>query len=54
MQYNQRFLVIKNEQDKNPLVIAECYLPEIAETICELLTDASKDFESEQSTARLQ
>ncbi len=46
MQYNQQFLVIKTEPGRNPLVIAECYLPEHAETICRLLTDA-KDFESD-------
>lgn len=44
--YDNRHLVIRNAPDKKPLVIAECYLPDIAETICRLLTDA-KDFESD-------
>lgn len=43
LQYDNRHLVIRNAPSKNPLVIAECYLPEIAATICKLLTDAVKD-----------
>jgi len=43
LQYNQKSLVIKTTPDKTPLVICECYLPEIAETFCNLLTGAAQD-----------
>ncbi len=43
LQYNNRHLVIQNETDKKPLVICECYLLEIAETICAALTDIEKN-----------
>ena len=42
MLYDNRHLIIKTIEGKNPFVIAECYLPEIAAQICELLTDASE------------
>ncbi len=43
MQYNNRHLVIKTIEGRNPLVIAECYLPDAAAQICELLTDAAEN-----------
>ncbi len=43
MQYNNRQLIIKTIGGKNPFVIAECYLPDVAAQICELLTDAAED-----------
>jgi malic enzyme len=43
MQYNNRQLIIKTIKDRNPFVIAECYLPGVAAQICELLTDAAKN-----------
>ena len=42
MLYDNRHLIIKTVEGKKPFVIAECYLPEIAAQICELLTDASE------------
>ncbi len=43
LQYNNRHLIIKAIEGKNPLVIAECYLPTAAAQICELLTDAAEN-----------
>ncbi len=52
MQYDRKHLVIRNAPDKKPLVIAECYLPEIAETICTALTELqNKNDETENSEA---
>lgn len=49
MQYNRKHLVIRNAPDKNPVVIATCYLPEIAETICKALTEHSANLQSDIS-----
>ncbi len=51
MQYDNRHLVIRNTPEKNPVVIATCYLPEIAEIICKLLTDAAQDKTKAKSKA---
>jgi hypothetical protein len=45
--YNNRHLIIKTIEGKSPLVIAECYLPEVAAQICELLTDAAENKSNE-------
>jgi hypothetical protein len=43
MLYNNRHLVIKTTEGKNPYVIAECYLPGVAARICELLVNEEKN-----------
>ncbi len=55
MHFDRKYLVIKTEPNRNPLVIAECYLPETAETICELLTAdaAQKANDKPNDAARL-
>jgi hypothetical protein len=47
MLYNNRHLIIKTVEGKPPFVIAECYLPETAETICKALTDLEEKKKSE-------
>ncbi len=42
MLYNGKNLVIKTIEGKNPVVIAECFLPEMSAQICQLLTDAAE------------
>ncbi len=42
MLYDRKHLVIRNEADRNPLVICECYLLESAETICAALIELEK------------
>jgi hypothetical protein len=41
MLYNNRHLIIKTSEGRNPHAIAECYLLETATQICKLLTDAA-------------
>lgn len=41
MLYDNRHLIIKTTNGR-PVVIAECYLPDAAAQICELLTDAAE------------
>ena len=36
--YNRKHLIIKSVEGKEPFAIAECFLPEMAQTICDLLT----------------
>ncbi len=42
MLYNNRHLVIKTVEGKSPVVIAECFLPEMSAQICQLLTKAAE------------
>ncbi len=42
MLYNNRYLVIKTIEGKNPVVIAECFLTETSAQICQLLTNAAE------------
>jgi hypothetical protein len=41
MLHNQRHLIIKTSEGGNPHVIAECYLEQVADKICKLLTAAA-------------
>lgn len=43
MLYDRKHLIIKAIEGKNPLVIAECYLPDVAAQICELLIEAAEN-----------
>ena len=36
--YNRKHLIIKSVESKEPFVVAECFLPEMAQRICDLLT----------------
>ena len=47
MQYNRQILIIRNELNKNPVVIADCYLPETAAMICELLNKKEQETNAE-------
>ena len=47
MLYDNRHLIIKTIEGKNPFVFAECYLPDAAAQICELLTDAAERAETQ-------
>ncbi|HLM60906.1 MAG TPA: hypothetical protein VK308_08890 [Pyrinomonadaceae bacterium] len=50
MLYSNRHLIIKTIEGKSPFVIAECYLPDVAAQICELLTDAAKNESTSDNT----
>ena len=47
--YNRKYLIIKSVEDKEPFAIAECFLPEMAQTICELLTENELETEQKQN-----
>ncbi|MEO8073747.1 MAG: hypothetical protein ABI891_15320 [Acidobacteriota bacterium] len=49
LQYDNRHLVMRTAPDKKPLVIATCYLPEVAETICAALTEHFANLQKEKS-----
>jgi hypothetical protein len=52
MFYNNRHLVIKTIEGKQPFVIAECYLHGTAETICEALTELQNKSEQDDETEK--
>lgn len=41
MQYDRKHLIIQTTNSRS-VVIAECYLPNVAAQICKLLTDAAE------------
>jgi hypothetical protein len=50
MLYNNRHLILKTSEHGNPHVIAECYLLETADQVCQLLTAAADTTEETQKT----
>jgi hypothetical protein len=52
MFYNNRHLIIKTIEGRQPFVIAECYLPGTAETICEALTELQNKSEQHNETEK--
>lgn len=47
MLFDRKHLVIKTAEGKQPVVIAECYLPDNAALICQLLTDHADNAKKE-------
>ncbi len=43
MLFDRKYLVIKTAEGKQPVVIAECYLPEISALICRILTNHANE-----------